>query len=862
MNPDELIDITQKGIPNVPPECRPQGCANCPFPGGMKVGSRGPKDSPFVIVGESPGSNELMKGYPFVGDSGEMLQETLKRVGLTDEDPQPYIINAMQCLPRNKEPAIMAAACRSCHQRLHDEIAAHPRKVILALGNSAAWSTTNNYGLKITQERGKLFPSILSQYGVVTTVHPAFLMRQGTMYGPWKRDLAYAVALLKGTDTKEGLWKPPTWGTVESRDDFVALLHGIAGAKYIAGDIETGGAKKAGLHFQRGYILELVICTDVDEGSHVHVLPGKLLWDNEDLTRQLLGHPAKWIWQNGKFDVKFFRYEGITEARVDEDTMLLSYTLNENKGHDLDLIAWDWIGADKHKSVIDEWFKAHGISKEKVDYALIPTDIRHRYAAYDVSKTYHMFWPLREAVAMDPHCEKLYTRILIPASEFLAHMEMKGMEIDPERVRENDAYLEEKLKEPEAAIQKYAVQYLGHEINVGSPMQLGDLLYRAMKLGAVGSSTDDDHLIKISRRFDHPIALDIMRWRTISKARNTYVRYVFGQAKSPGRAERQPWMGLDGRVHVTFKIHGTSTGRLSSSDPTNLQNWPRDPQIRGEFVAGKGKVLIECDLNQAELRCLAIMSADPTLLEIYTRNEVSIHHITSVAMFGEKYTDDEKMRAKAVNFGIVYGRTAPSIAEEFNISVREAEEYIRIWLERFPKAKVFIQQCRDAPTNMRTLITNFGRKKRWGVISYDNQQPSENEAANFPHQSSAHDITLLSGIECRPIIKELWTADFVNEIHDALYSEAWNDPELYGPMIAYIQHVMQRTPLDWGLNRVPFLAEAKVGYRWGAKSGAKQAGITDEAQLAEYMTGFSPTEEHKETAMRMLRDTLGLKVTF
>jgi DNA polymerase-1 len=246
------------------------------------------------------------------------------------------------------------------------------------------------------------------------------------------------------------------------------------------------------------------------------------------------------------------------------------------------------------------------------------------------------------------------------------------------------------------------------------------------------------------------------------------------------------------------------------------------------------------------------MSADPTLLDVYTKNEVSIHHITSVAMFGESYTDDQKMRAKAVNFGIVYGRTAPSLAEEFNISIREADDYIRIWFARYPKAREFIESCRDAPNQMRNLITNFGRRKRWGVISFDNGRNMENEAANFPHQSSAHDVTLLAGIETQPHLRRIWDAEFVNEIHDALYFEIANDPNVFGPAIAYLQSVMQRIPKDWGLTRVPFLAEAKIGYRWGAKSAAKQAGITDEALLGEYMTGFTPTEEHREEAKILL----------
>lgn len=826
-------------LPNIPLNERPSGCAGCPF-GGVRVGHRGPKDSPIVIIGESPGSNELHQGYPFVGDSGELLDATLKKVGLPS-DIEPLYLNAMQCFPRSKETSDMVRAGIACRGRLLQEINEFPRKIVLSMGNSAMWSMLGDHSLKVTKERGKLWPSNACAYPVVTTVHPAFLMRQGGFYGKWKLDLQYAVNLLKGKDPREGMWKPPEWRVIENRDDLRALVDRMKEAKEIAGDIETGGANSAGLNHQRGYIICFQITSDLSNGNFVEIIPGQLIWENEDLMHELLGLPAKWIWQNGKFDVKFFRYEGLHEARVDEDTMLLSYAMNENKGHDLDTIAMDWLGAQGHKDVVSEWFAAHNISRAKRDYGMLPREtLLYPYGASDTSKTFHSYRVLREAVNLDIHSRKLYEHILIPASEFLTKMEMKGLSVDLTRLQRTDEYLQGELVAPARAIQEYAMKYQGCEVNIGSPQQLQVLLYNRMKLGPPDSSTDEDHMIKIQRRHDHPIATKILQWRKAAKARNTYVKNV------------PLWPGVDGRVHVTFKIHGTSTGRLSSGDPTNLQNWPRDPRIRGTFVAAPGKVLVECDLNQAELRCLAIMSADPTLLEIYTRNEVSIHHITSLAMFGEHYTDDEKMRAKAVNFGIVYGRTAPSLAEEFDISVREAEEYIRIWFARYPVAQQFIDSCRAYPAQMRNLITNFGRKKRWGVVSGDMLRSLQNEAANFPHQSSAHDITLLAGIECAPVIKRVWDGDFVNEIHDALYFECDDNPEVYGPTISYVSSVMQRVPVDWGLTKVPFLAEAKVGRRWGGLKNAKDAGITDPVELSEYMAEFKPTADHIAQARMLL----------
>lgn len=827
----------------VPLNERPPGCLSCPH-NGPRVGSRGPKDSPIVIVGESPGSNELTKGYPFIGDSGELMLRTMEKLGWTRDDPEPLFLNALQCLPRAKnEVGVLPRATASCQGRLMDEIREYPRRIVIAMGNPAIWACTNDYKLKSTQDRGRIYPMQGSELGVLITVHPAFLLRQGTHYAHWKRDLDYAISLFKGTDPKEGLWKPPVWSVISNRTEYEQVVAKYARAKLKCGDIETGGPNGAGLDYQRGYIISLGVTSEQSGGRHVDIIPSDALWGCEDLTKTLLEDPqGKWLWQNGKFDIKFFRQEGI-HARVDEDLMLMSYCMNENKGHDLDTIAWDWIGAPKHKDAIEHWFKANGIPKKRWDYGLVPKDILYQYQAYDISKTFMAGRTLREAIEADPKCELLYTKTLIPASEFLTQMEMEGLELDLERAKENDVYYQEKIDAEDHEVQQYALQHTGHTINIGSYKQLGDLLYGSMKLGVVGSSTDDDALTKIQRRFDHPIVNYIKRWRTASKARNTYVK------NAPS------WLSPDGRVHVTFKLHGTSTGRLSSGQPTNLQNWPRVPQVRGQFIAGKGRIFGSTDLNQAELRCLALMSGDPTLMAIYSDPSApSIHHITSVALFGEGYTDDEKMRGKAVNFGIVYGRTPPSFAEEFNVSLREATDYIRAWLARYPVAAKFIEACRDAPSKQINLVTNFGRKKRWGVVSSMNVVPSENEAANFPHQSTAHDITLHSGIECQPVVKKIWGGAFVNEIHDDIMSRWEDNIEVYGPGLAYVQSVMMRKPKEWGLTQVPFLAECKVGVRWGAKRNAKEAGETNEDKLAEYMTDFVPTEDHKETARRLLYD--------
>lgn len=790
-----------------------QRCDSCPFKG-KAIGTKGPEDSPFVIVGESPGARELAAGVPFVGPSGRMLEETLVEVGFGELGIKPFVVNALSCCPKDKTIPVMKKAASACQNRVVEQIKAHPRKVILTLGAAAAWAVNNDFSIKVTIDRGKIFESPLSEYGVVTAVHPAFLMRNGSGYPLWKKDLAMAVELFKGN--KPEAWPTPTWTVLQTREQFEELVDTFAGKQLITGDVETDSLDAFS---GRMLMLGITAC-----GTHVSIIPEELLYQCWDLTTRLVENGAQWNWHNGKFDIRWFRRHG-ARAQVLHDTMLLSYAQNENRGlHDLDQVALRVLNAPNHKKVLDQYLPNRATS-----YRVIPSDVLHQYAAYDIAKTHQILEPQLAEVQQDKHLTKLYQDILIPASHLCAEIEAYGVKVSRTQIAKNEKELQEQLSIAEAAVQEYAIKHVGKLINLNSPKQVGDLLYNRLQLGAVGTSTDEDHLIKIRRKFGHPIVEHMLKYREIAKLKSTYVTNLV------------PLIHEDGRVRTSFKIHGTTTGRLAASTP-NLLNQPRVAAIRSQYVADEGKIFVEVDLNQAELRSLALMSADPLLLDIYTKNEISIHDVTTAAFFGSKKElaenpdkllqaqmqlflpsdaspemvyKEAKMRGKAVNFGIVYGREEFSLAEEFNIPVDEARRWIQEWFELYPGAKKFIDFCRSAPSQRRTLITNFGRKKRFGVVSQENLKGLENEAANFPHQSTASDIMLLTAIEVHQPLIDRWGGYIWNELYDAIYFEIDADDTKVAESIAYVQEVISRVPRDYGLTRVPFLGDAKVGYTWG-----------------------------------------------
>lgn len=761
--------------------CDTVSCLNCPF-GGLKVQGRGNPNSPFVLVGEGPGLNELKTEIPFSGDSGKLLHK------IVPEDADYYILNAMECMPhKDKTRAQMEQGILSCKGRLYNELAKAPRKVIVALGGVAASALTDDLGIKITQVRGTKVASPLAEVGIVLTIHPAYILRGGGKFDHLKADLEWAMQLAGGIETADTVkWKPPVswplWPTPEAQELYPKLLAAIE----VSGDIETSG-----FNYIKDSILT-VSFADIADPSKVLVVPGDRLEDIRPLIERGV------TWQNGKFDIRFLRHRGY-KAYVDDDTMILHYCLDELRGtHDLEQLMADMLRAPDYKHMIKPW-----LPNKKSSYSLIPMPVLAEYTAIDTSGTAQIKPILWEKVASDPATEKLYTQILIPLSETLTRIEMYGIAVDPIRVAENKVWLGAALDAATKEFQAIA----GWEINPNSPPQVAKLLYDQLRIKQTRyKRSTAKEVIALLPRISATIALT--KCRVLSKALSTYTDSFLDKRDN------------EGRIHTSFLIHGTPTGRLASKDP-NLQNIPRDPRFKGMFIAPAGRRFVDVDLNQAELRSLACCSGDAFLCSIYRDNKRSLHKEVAKDRYGENYTPDQLIRAKAVNFGITYGREAYSIAEEFSCTKAEAQADIDAWWARSPGAKVFVDRCRQAARRGETLKTPFGRRRRFGIVSREMLKHAENQAANFPHQSISNDITLTAAIEILPKLEAL-DSHIVNLVHDNILAETPDDDVIAAQVEAIIVEALQRKPIEWGLTRIPFLAEAKQGYRWGALEGGNK----------------------------------------
>ncbi len=813
-------------------------CTTCPFYG-PQVGSKGDPLSPLVVIGESPGKNELKEREPFVGASGKIIE-----LALRNSPVEPYYINAMQCFPGNrddKDESKMVAATQACRHHVLEELGKAPRKVILALGAWALRSITDNYDLKITQERGRVFPTEFDAL-MVPSVHPAFLMTGGKGGTPQQffRDCQYAIDILEGKPLKS----PPDvkYHVAICPEEIWTWAHDIPPNSIVAGDIETSD-----LQALKGRILCAGFAHKADE---VIVIPEHLTTYAQLILRR---KDVRFLWHNGQFDIKWLWHNGMPEARVDEDTILLSYSLDENGGiHGLEQVSSDWLNSPNWKGVLDSF-----LPKKNSSYELVPRDILHKYMAYDIGNTRANFDILRPRVALDPHLEKLYTRTLIPATNFLAKVESNGIYVDVDKVRENQQSYDVEVEKAAAAIVAIGKDFPDSHYTEklpGSWKQIQKLLYDDLKIKPYKNKRSTDQKV-LDQLPAHPAITALRRHRKVAKERGTYVTSL-ANFRDPKTGEYNLFIPRhimpDGRVHSSLALFKTRTGRLASSDP-NVQNVPRNPQIRGQYIAGPGRRLVECDLNQAELRVLATISGDPELCRIYLTAGMSLHdevrasiwgypkdwsdallaayldkfRLTPATRYDENGKDlllaEQKMRAKNVNFGTVYGITAAGLAEQCDCSVQDAQEMLNAWFKKFQRAADYITACKNAPLHGRTLITAFGRKKRPGIVSAELAQGIQNEFANFPEQSPASDITLHSGIELEPILCEQYDTKVINLIHDALLLECPDDDNIAKEVATLTCNTMSRVPKDWGFKKIPFLAEAKQGYRWGSLKDLKVA---------------------------------------
>jgi len=804
-------------------------CHECPLADAPCVKTRKPTMHPVrgAVVSRSPGKPEVIAGEPFASQygSGKIMDYLLGMNGVKRE--QVLLTNTVLCVaPDGKIPP---EAIKACAPRLEHEL--RGIDTVVAAGDEAVKLLIGRGS--ISRYRG--YRHSIGGRTVVATNNPAIVLHDDSKFPDLKRDFQRAFNPLP----------PPTLPIVEVIEDVGEIRRTLRDLARYQGHIAVDIESRGGLS-HKATLISVQFSID---GSNAIVCGERGgAWRSpdaiKDLSNVLRNEQGRvFIYHGGKFDTKILRHTYGIEARVDHDTMLLSYALDERNGtderigvHGLDYLLMDTFGWPHYSSPAVEAAKKSGVV---TDY-----DEFYRYAGMDVGGTFQLFGEQYPRAERDDVL-RAYSHLLLRGNSFCTDVELDGMIYDS--VRAGDIHEFEVLPELEE-IAKQLQQHAGNPLlNVGSPKQMSHLYYDVWGIKhAMQKRKPLKNMPNPERSIDDSARKEIIEGRfkfrgeTVVQREGNIVRSVTAEdsderkkfyisftesydryqklVKQDGtylvgliqRAE----LDEDSRIYTQLNLHGTNSGRLSSSKP-NLQNITRSkeglPDIRKLFRASPGRQIVQADFSQAELRCIAQFSGDTELTRIY-RNNLSLHRETATKFFGADYTDEQYSTCKNVNFGVFYGQSADTFQEKHGIPKRLAEPYIAWVWQTFKGVEEWEDEVRREVKTKHVLVSPFGRKRRFHLLTRENLQAAYREGINFYPQSTASDLTLCAAIRLADEIDRS-RASICILVHDSIVADVEQAYiEEYSTVCEQVMSSVALDELGWTL---PFVAEFGVGPTWG-----------------------------------------------
>jgi DNA polymerase I len=517
---------------------------------------------------------------------------------------------------------------------------------------------------------------------------------------------------------------------------------------------------------------------------------------------------VKKIGQNIKFDFIVLFKQGINMSSM-EDTMLMSYVLDAGKNrHNMDTLSEIHL---QHKTI--SFKEIVGTGKKEINFSDVELDKAMEYAAEDADITYRLYKIFNKSLKSEK-LTNIYEIFEKPLIKILAFMEIEGIKIDNKFLKVLSEKFEKKINRLEKEIFKISKK----EFNIASPKQLGEVIYNDLKIAVLkktkkGSFATNAAVLEDLAFKGHSFPQLVLDWRQVSKLKNTYSDALPEHINLTTK-----------RVHTSFLLAATTTGRLASSDP-NLQNIPIKSEdgkdIRKAFVAEKGFTLVSADYNQIEMRILADL-ADVKELKKAFKNDEDIHSLTASQVFDvdiKKVSQDMRRKAKAINFGIIYGISQYGLAKQINVSNHEADAFLNAYFSRFPEIKVYmdntIKFCRKSG-----YVNNiFGRRSHFNGINDKNfnvRNFQERAAINAPIQGSASEIMRLAMIRLKERFKNIKNnkSKILLQIHDELIFEV---PEKEVKTICKIiqEEMTSVTDSDLHSFSIPLTIDVNIGDNWG-----------------------------------------------
>ncbi|QPI63509.1 DNA polymerase I [Vreelandella venusta] len=587
--------------------------------------------------------------------------------------------------------------------------------------------------------------------------------------------------------------------------EFDAWLARLRKAERFCFDLET-----TSLNYMDADIVGVGLALEAGEAAYIPLahdyLDAPAQLDRQQVLqalKPLLEDPEKTkIGQNLKYDISVLANYDIRVVGPLADTMLASYVLNSTATrHDMDSLALKYLG---EKTISFEEIAGKGA--KQLTFNQIALEQAVPYACEDVDITLRLQEILRPQVEREGRLADVLDHLELPLINVLSRIERNGVALDAERLHEQSQQLERRIRELESE----AFELAGREFNLGSPKQLGQILFEEQKIPVIkktpkgAPSTAEAVLEELA--LDYPLPKVIMQHRGLAKLKSTYTD------KLPRLLNK-----TTGRVHTSYHQAVTATGRLSSSDP-NLQNIPirteEGRKIRQAFVARPGYRIVAADYSQIELRIMAHLSEDKGLLEAFAEGR-DIHTATAAEVFGtalEKVSADQRRSAKAINFGLIYGMSAWGLSRQLHIDRNQAQTYIDRYFDRYPGVARYMDRIRTQAAEDGFVETVLGRRLYLPEIHSQNRnrrQGAERTAINAPMQGTAADIIKQAMIDVDAWLAEgEFDALMVMQVHDELVFEVAE-----GQVEAFIEQVQTRMQAAATLS-VPLIVEAESGSNW------------------------------------------------
>lgn len=822
---------------------RDPACKLCPLHKGAAnrcVWGEGPSDAEVMVIGEAPGRTEDERNRPFIGQSGQLIRSELAKAGITDY----YITNVVKCRPPdNRTPT--SEEIKTCLQYLNQEVSSVGPKYIIALGAPAAKAVLRKS--KITQDHGKLVPK--GNAIGMPVYHPAYVLRNMGRFLPAMRNDLKRLRRAMDGELEEDVdvkWKVVTAKTLKW------FLKEFKEAEDFSFDVETSSLNwfdpeqtirclGVGLP-KRSWVIPLDMPTSPYEGA---------LWKAKPLIKLLaqLARGKTATGQNAKFDNHWLNVKFGVQFYLDFDVMLAHHLIDENQAHDLEYLARIELDAPEYDIP----------TAEKKGGKLHTEDGRQRFFEYNCKDTWYtlrLYWKFRKHLKDERNLWRLFYRLVMPAARALQEIEEVGLTLDLEKYAQVEKDVKRQLAEQLEKLQQRAEEY-GGRINWNAPGQVAKLLYDRIGIECKvftdkgNPSTGEEALLEI--KGSHEVADELIKYRELERFVSTYL---------DGWKE----FTVDGQLYLSYKLHGTVTGRYSS----RLHSVPRDGTIRNLVIAPPGWKFAQADLSQAELRIAAELSGDLELANCFRPGGVDVHwrtmlHTVGTGASGEyhklaietakkflkntglhlklseslevllkfgheaaialdKAWKEARKRGKSINFGFVYGMYEKKFIETCKLkygyepTFEEASAFRQAYFELYPGIIRWHERQKKL-VRLDGYVTNmFGRVRRLPeIFSSDKgkRMEAERQSINSPVQGVIGDWKAAAMVEIHETI-DRDKLKIVGEHHDALLMIVRDGCE--DEVLPKVRKIMRKPALLETFKvkmRVPMESEIEVG-PWGA----------------------------------------------